>query len=135
MTLTTNETEVLNALKNAPGPRSAYDILQDLKGSKLKAAVQVYRALEKLQKLGLTHRVESLNAFVVCDCKHKGNPAGFLVCTCCGSVKEFDAGKTVIAANRQFTDFRVQDVNMEVKGLCNHCQIEPHTHGAVGTRR
>jgi Fur family transcriptional regulator, zinc uptake regulator len=125
----TNDQSVLAVLKRTPRPQSAYDILSQLQGTKIRAAVQVYRALEKLSRLGLVHRVESLNAFKACDCAHGKSAPGFMLCTCCGDVREFDAGKTVSSVQSKLKDFKIDTPGLELKGLCANCQVENHTHG------
>jgi Fur family transcriptional regulator, zinc uptake regulator len=123
-----NEQAVMSVVKNANKPLSAYEILDGLQGTNIRAAVQVYRSLEKLCKFGLVHRLESLNAFVVCQCAHELSSPGFLLCTCCGDVQEFDAGHALSAAKHEAHGFRVETPSVELKGLCQHCQFEGHTH-------
>jgi Fur family transcriptional regulator, zinc uptake regulator len=123
-----NEEAVLGVVNSAHKPLSAYDILEGLTGTKIRAAVQVYRSLDKLGKLGLVHRLESLNAFVACHCTHESSSPGFLLCTCCGDVQEFDAGHALSAAKHEAHGFRVETPSVELKGLCQHCQFEGHTH-------
>lgn len=123
-----NDLAVLIVLKEARAPLSAYEILEGLTGTHIKAAVQVYRSLEKLGRLGLVHRLESLNAFVACDCVHEQSSPGFLLCTCCGDVQEFDAGHALSAAKTDVQGFRIETPSVELKGLCQHCQSEGHTH-------
>jgi Fur family transcriptional regulator, zinc uptake regulator len=132
--LNTNDQTVLDLLKSAHRPLSAYDILDQLHGTKIRAAVQVYRATDKLAGLGLVHRLESLNAFVACHCEHRASAPGFMLCTCCGDVHEFDAGKTVSAAAREADGFRIDAPSVELKGLCQHCQTENHTHEQGGAK-
>ncbi len=126
--MTPNETSVLSVLRQSTKPQSAYDILDRLHGTKIRAAVQVYRALEKLTGQGVVHRLESLNAFVACDCAHSKSSPGFMLCTCCGDVREFDAGKTVSAVQSKNKDFKIEAPSLELKGLCANCQIEDHSH-------
>jgi Fur family transcriptional regulator, zinc uptake regulator len=128
MTFGPNEQSVLTALQAVQRAQSAYDILERLRGTKIRAAVQVYRALEKLVAAGRVHRVESLNAFVVCDCAHGASAPGFMLCTCCGDVEEFDAGKTVSAVQGKLRRFKIEHPSLELKGLCALCQTENHTH-------
>lgn len=123
-----NDQSVLAVLKRARHPQSAYDILSQLRDTKIRAAVQVYRALDKLTGLGLVHRVDSLNAFRVCDCAHGKSAPGFMLCTCCGDVREFDAGKTVSSVQSKLKDFKIETPSLELKGLCARCQVENHTH-------
>ena len=62
--LTKNQKLVLESLKSASKPQTAYSLLGQLNEHGLKAPPQVYRALEKLQKLGLIHKLESINSYV-----------------------------------------------------------------------
>ena len=84
-------------------PLSAYDILDRARSEALKAPVQVYRALQKLEGRGLVHRIEALNAFVACsehdescsgqeqqEHRHPRIGPGFVICRDCGSVREFE---------------------------------------------
>ena len=103
---------------------SAYDLLDALRGDQrvtIKAPTQVYRSLEKLVEAGDVHRVSALNAFVACSCEHKGSPPGFLVCTACGMVNEFDAGGTLSVPRGRAGGFFVQTMNVELSGLCRKC--------------
>ncbi len=124
-----NEDLVSAALATATKPLSAYDLLQALHGTTIKAAAQVYRALDRLMSEGKVHRIESLNAFVVCGCEHKRSSPGFMLCTCCGGVKEFDAGKTMKAVQGKLEGFKIETPRLEMKGLCANCQVEDHRHG------
>ncbi|GAF76572.1 unnamed protein product, partial [marine sediment metagenome] len=65
--LTRNQDVVIKALAAIGQPLSAYRILDldCVRDAGLKAPLTIYRALDKLVALGLVHRIESLNAFVV----------------------------------------------------------------------
>jgi Fur family transcriptional regulator, zinc uptake regulator len=130
-----NETAVLEVLRKQHKPLSAYHVLDQLRGTKLRAAVQVYRALEKLSQAGLVHRVESLNAFVVCECAHEKSAPGFMLCTCCGDVEEFDAGKTMAAVKSKLRQFKVEHPSVELKGLCANCQHDGHSHDTMDAEK
>jgi len=115
--------EVSKLLSSSKKPLSAYDLLHGLQHgdtTKFKAPVQVYRALERLMKQGEVHKVASLNAFVPCRCAHHGTPPGFLVCTDCGTVSEFDAG-SVERATKKPQDFVIAATNVEISGTCQKC--------------
>ena len=89
--LTRNQTLVLGVLTKSGAPLSAYDILDRLRAEGIKAPLQVYRALEVLIDRGITHRLESLNAFVACadiNCQHN-KMTGFVICEKCGKADEF----------------------------------------------
>jgi Fur family transcriptional regulator, zinc uptake regulator len=118
---------VLALLRKKQRPLSAYDILESVKDSKLRAATQVYRALAKLEHQGLVHRVESLNAFVACACAHEKSNPGFMLCTCCGIVHEFDAAASLDVARKQDREFRIETPNLELRGLCARCQSPGHS--------
>ena len=69
-TLTKNQALVLERLEAANSPLSAYELLDQLREEGIKAPLQIYRALEKLQAADLVHRLESLNSFVACAEPH-----------------------------------------------------------------
>ncbi|MEM9733208.1 MAG: Fur family transcriptional regulator [Pseudomonadota bacterium] len=117
--------QVLAQLQKSDRPLSAYALLDLLRGDGFNAPLQIYRALEKLQKAGTVHRVESLNAFIACHregCKHTSS-AIFAICESCGLVQEFAdanlAGRVKDCA--EAGGFRVQQSTTEIKGLCNDC--------------
>ena len=123
--LTRNQELVLSALAKAPGPMSAYSILDELRDDGFRAPLQVYRALDKLQQYGLVHRLESLNAFVACS--HPGpdthGAMAFSICEKCGSVTEFADDDAVRTLGRwaKRSRFRVNSAMIELKGLCEGC--------------
>ena len=123
--LTANQQLVFKALGEAAAPLSAYTILERLQGKGIKAPLQVYRALEKLIDFGLVHRLESLNAFVVCDHHgdHTQNPVAFAICDACGLVSEFVDLSVQEGLNRWTTGhaFRPKRVTVELRGLCESC--------------
>lgn len=119
------DTAVLKVLTQMRKPLSAYDILhklQTVEHVSVKAPTQVYRSLQKLIEAGEAHRVASLNAFVACSCRHEVAPAGFLVCTECGEVAEFNAEGLAKVPLEGANGFRVQSMNVELSGVCNKCE-------------
>jgi Fur family transcriptional regulator, zinc uptake regulator len=133
--LNRNDKKVLSALGRSEKPLSAYDILDRARSDALKAPVQVYRALEKLESRGLVHRIEALNAFVACsehddDCagqeqehRHPAHRPGFVICRDCGSVREFqDPRVAKIAAEAAGEGFAVDFVALEVYGRYAACR-------------
>lgn len=124
--LTRNQSLVLGALARADGPRSAYELLDDLRDDGLRAPLQVYRALDKLLELRLAHRLESLNAFVACgepNVHEDGGIAAFAICEKCGRVEEFcdDAVCGRLGAIAHETGFRPRRTTIEIRGLCRTC--------------
>jgi Fur family zinc uptake transcriptional regulator len=125
-----NQALVLDALRGVPGRAlTAYDILSRLAPAGLRGPQTVYRALDGLQKSGLVHRIESLNAFTACA--HAGDEAGhahhrpaFAVCRGCGAVRELDdpALAAVLGVVADRSGFAVQDRVIELVGACAACQ-------------
>jgi Fur family zinc uptake transcriptional regulator len=116
-----NEEQVYDALRNASRSMSAYEILAALQNTNIKAAVQVYRALERLIAKNRVHRIESLNAFVVCRCESHSTPAAFYICDRCGSTCEFDPAPALGALSPAEGGFEIQQASIELRGLCTHC--------------
>ena len=122
--LTPLRRRVLELLLDAPGPAKAYDLLAQL-GDDSGAAKPptIYRALEFLMKVGLAHKIESLNAFVACNMHGCGRQAAFLICDGCGDTEELDAHETfhAISDKAAHTGFRVTRSVLEPHGLCREC--------------
>ena len=127
--LTSNQQKVLEALRNARAPLSAYGILERLQESSIRAPLQVYRALEKLIDRGLVHRLESLNAFIVCDHQgdHSRHPVAFAICDACGGVEEFVDPSVEKGLSRWSKGhaFEAKRVTVELRGLCESCNGVP----------
>jgi Fur family zinc uptake transcriptional regulator len=134
--LNKNDRKVLSALGRSEKPLSAYDILDRARSDALKAPVQVYRALEKLEGRGLVHRIEALNAFVACsehdehchagdagEHRHAAHRPGFVICRDCGAVREFEDDRVAeLAAEAAGKGFAVDLVALEVYGRCSACR-------------
>ncbi|TWG91350.1 Fur family zinc uptake transcriptional regulator [Mesorhizobium sp. J18] len=123
--LTKNQALVLDALSHAEGPLSAYTILDRLRDDGFRAPLQVYRALEKLQELGLVHRLESINAFVACAHPHDHHQEliAFAICENCGKVDEFSDEMVEERLGRwaKAHDFRPSKTTIEIRGACRTC--------------
>lgn len=124
--LTRNQALVFDALSAADGPLTAYAILDVLRDEGMRAPLQVYRALTKLMNVGLVHRLESLNAFVVCSHPDSGchEAAAFAICEACGQVEEFapDEALSLLQGWAQSKDFSVSRINIELRGVCAKCR-------------
>ncbi|MET3590451.1 Fur family zinc uptake transcriptional regulator [Bartonella silvatica] len=126
--LTRNQTLVLNTLKNAKGPLSAYAILDHLREEGLRAPLQVYRALEKLVQLKCIHRLESVNAFMVClhpeNCQHELTT--FIICQNCGEVNEIQSQAivSILKQMAQKAEFQAHKSVLEIRGICKNCATE-----------
>jgi len=124
-TLTPIRRRVLELLLDQSGPAKAYDLLAHL-GENAGSAKPptVYRALEFLVRMGLAHRVESLNAFVACELGACARSTIFLICEACGGAQEFDAGHALVdLANAAARDgFEIHRTMIEAQGLCAQCR-------------
>ena len=61
-----NHEQVYRVLRSARGPMTAYQILDAVRPKGISAPPTVYRALNRLMRDGLAHRLESMNAYVAC---------------------------------------------------------------------
>lgn len=83
------QAEVLAVLQARGGPLSAYDVLGELRaGSPKLAPTTIYRALTALLESGQIHRLESLNAYISCQCDRHQQASILSICDDCGAVEE-----------------------------------------------
>ena len=105
-------------------PIGAYEVLEILRQTGRSAPPTVYRALDFLQKMGLVHRIASLNAYV--GCVHPGEPhdGQFLICESCKSLVELDAPAitSAIEQSAAATGFEPHRRTVEIMGLCPDCR-------------
>lgn len=124
--LSAKEALVLEALRAAPRPHTAYELIDELRSHGVSAPATVYRALQRLMKLGLAHRLESLNAFVACAHGDHGAAAHsvvFAICDDCGRVEEIsdiDVSQSVSAWSKA-SRFSVHSMTFELRGQCSTC--------------
>jgi Fe2+ or Zn2+ uptake regulation protein len=85
--------------------------------------VSVYRNVTALLGLGLLHRVVGSTKVRPCSererrCHHA------IVCTECGSAREFHSGalERALGGVRRATRYRVQGHVLELRGVCERCQ-------------
>lgn len=103
----------------------AYDLLelmkQEDKGAK---PATVYRALDFLCEQGFVHKIESINAFILCDhfCD-SAHPVQLLICDQCGHVEEIrsDNLDLAIRAMADASGFRISHQIVEAHGKCSDC--------------
>ena len=124
--LSNNERLVMDVLGRENSPKSAYMILDELRGSGFRAPLQVYRALEKLISMGRVHRLESLNAFIACNhisCENTGGTA-FVICSRCEHVQEVcdDSVSLFLSGLTKKTKFKASKTSIELHGICDACE-------------
>ncbi len=121
--LSKNETLVWTAMAAADGPLKAYEILDTLKGQGVRAPMTVYRALDGLEAKGIIHKLEGLNAFLLCNHEGPHSVQTFLVCERCSRVEELEAVsvETEIAPALKASAFKMRTARLEIKGACMDC--------------
>ncbi|MEX6632253.1 Fur family transcriptional regulator [Hyphococcus lacteus] len=118
-----NEKLVWNVLAENEEPLKAYEILDKLKELGVRAPMTVYRALDGLETKGHIHKLDGLNAFVLCNHEGPHVVQTFLVCENCSTVKELEvvAVEADIAPAVRAADFDMHTARLEIKGNCNVC--------------
>ena len=117
--------QVFKLLTQHSGAVGAYDLLDELKliDPSAKPAT-IYRALDFLSKQGFVHKIESLNAFVMChhfsECNH---PVQLLICDTCGHVEEIQSSNLDLALRpmADATGFIISHQIVEAHGACQSC--------------
>jgi Fur family transcriptional regulator, zinc uptake regulator len=121
----TNQQWVYRALHAAGAPMTAYEVLDAVRRHGISAPPTVYRALNRLVDEGLAHRLESINAYVVCaDPQHHHTAAAFTICRDCGAIEEM-VDQTVhrrLHTRAAESGFKVNDATIELRGRCADCQ-------------
>lgn len=126
--LTEPRLEVLKILSHSSQPLGAYEILDRL-GKVLVSPKPptVYRAIDFWLEHGFIHRIESLNAYILChaECRHLG--AQFIICDECGFVAESNIFEIPKALKQLTTShaFTASSCHIELHGLCGSCCPNP----------
>jgi Fur family transcriptional regulator, zinc uptake regulator len=120
----TNDEEILSVLRSANTPMTAYAILDAVRGKRIAAPTTVYRALSRLTRGGVVHRLESINSYVACcDQQHHHDPNVFAICLDCGHVDELREIDVVqrLQAYAAHLGFQVKAATIELTGRCASC--------------
>ncbi|MEW6989102.1 zinc uptake transcriptional repressor Zur [Colwelliaceae bacterium 6441] len=118
--------QVFKLLTKHTSAIGAYDLLDELKVIDPAAKpATIYRALDFLSQQGFVHKIESINAFVMChhfgDCNH---PVQLLICDDCGHVEEIQSNDFDVALKKMATNkgFIISHQIIEAHGACQSCQ-------------
>ena len=126
--LSKNQQIVLNIIEKAKGPVKAYSILDNVQKKGINAPLQVYRALDKLIRIGKIHKVESRNAFIACKNKNceVSNATAFSICQACEKVTEIVNSKLskYLKSFQDNTGMKYKKYNLEFFGLCQKCKLK-----------
>ena len=122
---------VLEIIAAAEKPLGAYDILA-LIGKKIDnpKPPTVYRAIEFLSEHQIIHRIESLNAYILCQSDHRHEGSQFMICDDCGTVTEAhlcDLPAPLSSKTKQ-EGFELSSWNVELHGTCRNCSKTQHVH-------
>lgn len=115
---------VLEIIAGAAKPVGAYDILKALgKYIDNPKPPTAYRAIEFLMEHDYIHRIESLNAYVVCGTDHRHHGSQFLVCDSCGKVIEAHICDVPsdLAQQAKKQGFSLARWDAELHGTCADC--------------
>lgn len=111
----------LTAMLRADKPVKAYDLLPQLSDDQTPAKpATAYRALEFLEQLGLVHRIEAMNAYVVCAHGGGEHPTALYICERCGSSQEHILHHSVTGEDVP-EGFKTRRIVTEIYGLCGDC--------------
>ncbi|MFT6928080.1 MAG: Fur family zinc uptake transcriptional regulator [Psychromonas sp.] len=117
--------QVFLLMAEQKGAVSAYDLLERLKLHEANAKPPtIYRALDFLLENHFIHRIESLNAYLMCahfGCEH---PMQLLICDKCRKIIGLTDPVIDDAFSEQAKQYGFQITNkvLEVHGVCAQCQ-------------
>lgn len=115
---------VLEIIADARKPIGAYDVLAELsKKIDNPKPPTAYRAIEFLSEHGFIHRIESLNAYVICHSDHLHQGSQFMICDNCGTVVETHLCHLPepLMSKMVEVDFHLSRWNVELHGQCDAC--------------
>lgn len=116
--------KVLQLIWESHQAAKAYDLLDRIKSSDQGATpMTIYRALQFLQDQGLIHRVETLNAYIGCNCVGRQHEVILLICEACLQISERPEPEIMrrIHENIAKTGFRTKRSTIEIYGTCREC--------------
>ncbi|MFM7333088.1 MAG: Fur family transcriptional regulator [Tabrizicola sp.] len=119
--LTRNEIEVLDLLRGANGPMTAYQLLGRMQRNGGAAAPPtVYRALKGLEEAGVVQRIETLRAWAVVS---SPTPGVVAICDECGAVQSVEAPSLFESLHLRLAaeGFAEARQTIEVHGRCGDC--------------
>ena len=129
VSVTPKRRSILLCLLAADAPMSAYDIVRAYQARFQKSlpAMSVYRILDLFVKAGVVHKLESVNAYLLCDhlaCDHTHDNAQFLICDTCHAVTEITMDSEIhqrLVTGVKKTGFQLNKLQVELHGTCQAC--------------
>ena len=121
-TLTQQRLLVVDTLAESTDPKSAYELRDQINatGENLNIST-IYRVLDFWCALGIIHKIESANRFMICTDEHKHQFHVIQHCTQCETITESCelASQMNMQTSSQFHAFDNQVV--EIQGTCADC--------------
>jgi Fur family zinc uptake transcriptional regulator len=123
--LTALRRQVMGLVAASAAPLTAYALIDELarlQGRSV-APPTVYRTLDFLVENGFVIKVESRNAFAICDSPGHHHHGILLICTRCGTTDEVEDHDLDAALLRRaaVSGFRIDKQMVELEGICGRC--------------
>lgn len=123
---TNQRADVLAIMAEQRTPVTAYELLEAIRvvHPNPKPAT-VYRALDFFMALGLVHKLDSDNRFILCQHHHEHHTAQFMICDDCGQVQEMPISAVLQQELEQQAaklGFEMTRQGMEIHGHCVRCR-------------
>lgn len=115
---------VYRTLEQSNVPLTAYQV-QEKTNQKAELNIStIYRVLETLERANLAHKLQHINAYVLCHTEDVQHCHNFLICEDCNTVTEFiDHNICDIETNITKTyDFKPRNHAIEIVGKCRNCR-------------
>lgn len=115
---------VLEILIKSKKALTAYEVLENLSeyldNPKPPTA---YRAIEFWTDAGFIHRIESMNAYIVCGAGHNHTGSQFMICDDCGDVSEAHLCHVpeALLSRTKASNFNLNHWSIELHGQCSTC--------------
>ena len=115
---------VLEIFSAADKPMGAYDVIDAMAAFRERPKPPtVYRAIDFWCDHGFLHKIDSLNAYILCHAQHRHQGSQFMICQTCGQVTEAHlcALPSKIQEKADEAIFSVASWTLEIHGQCSDC--------------
>ena len=114
---------IIDALDSSGKNLSAYELLDLLNNkAQLFNISTIYRVLNFWIEMGIVHKIDSSNTYLICNDKHTNHFHVLLQCSNCKSVEESCQISTQFSSPES-SKFSIKDGQViEFLGLCNNCK-------------
>lgn len=126
--ITTWRKRVLYLLWEQQRPLRAYEILAQLKQTKDEniTPMTIYRVLDYFIKHHVVHKIESIQAYKLCDFATTDTPARelLMICLQCMTIKEFSDSQSNSLLEQLFANcnYNMAEQVIELSGICEKCR-------------